>query len=111
MGNPSFSQGDTRGSLVCDISGGLVDAAVFLQFRKPDGSTFERQATVTDVDDGIWQYEWVVGDLDQAGKWRVRGVVLYQSGQQKTFGPNVFHVNGERSVPVQTINLEHSARR
>lgn len=48
-------------------------------FRKPDGSTFARAASVANGPSGLMQYVTVLGDLDQPGLWRVQGSVA-QSG-------------------------------
>lgn len=65
---------DDTTSIVLDVSGA---SAKVLWFQKPDGTTVEFPAAfVTDGTDGKIQYVTADGtDLDQAGTWKVQGVV------------------------------------
>jgi hypothetical protein len=47
----------------------LTGATVTLHFRRPDGTTFARTATITDAAAGEAEYTTLTTDLDTAGWW------------------------------------------
>lgn len=58
----------------------LLDAT--FTFARPDGTTFDRTATLyTDGTDGILVYATVDGDFDVAGRWRVQANYELGTGQ------------------------------
>lgn len=74
---------------VTDEDGAALDisAATLKQivFEKPDETTTTKTASLdTDGTDGIMRYTTVSGDLDQAGRWKIQGVVGLPSGQWHT---------------------------
>lgn len=59
--------------VVVDIS---TATSLLIWFAKADGSTMEKTATlVNSGTDGLMEYVTVDGDLDQAGPWKIQGVV------------------------------------
>ena len=66
---------------VVNVSGGTFT----MRFRKPDGTTVDKTATlVTDGSDGQIQYVSQSGDINQAGEWRVQGVVTLTTNTWRT---------------------------
>lgn len=47
----------------------LTDFTVTFLFRKPSGTVVEVEARVTDAKKGAVEYNFVEGDLDEAGSW------------------------------------------
>ena len=72
----------TGGSVVADIS----DAnSLSIYFRRPDGTTFTRNATFTiDGTDGQIEYTTVDGDLNKAGHWGIQAYVSTPGGKWRT---------------------------
>lgn len=72
----------TGASIVADISDAVVLRFIF---RRPDGTTFERGASLTnDGTDGLIQYTTVNGDLNQSGSWLLQAYVETTSGKWRT---------------------------
>lgn len=68
-----------------DADGKVLDlngATVTYTFTKPDRTTFTRVATVNAAGDAV--YALVAGELDMAGRWRVRGYEVTDSGAWHT---------------------------
>lgn len=64
----------------------VTEDPMFL-FVKPDGTSFERVATLTtDGSDGQVQYSMVGGEQDQAGVWQIQVIVVFGNG---TFSSDV----------------------
>lgn len=62
----------------------LTNASVRqLTFRKPDGTTFSRTASIFgdgSESSGVMYYDSVSGDLDTPGRWKIQGKVSLTSG-------------------------------
>lgn len=56
----------TKDGMVWDLTG----ATITLNFKKPDGSTSTRSASLLVASSGQVYYDSTVADLDQAGEWR-----------------------------------------
>jgi hypothetical protein len=61
------------GQLVLDLAG---PSNLQLKFKKPDGSTLLKSATISD--DKL-SYTTVSGDIDQVGVWSLQAVITYTS--------------------------------
>lgn len=69
---------------LCDESGELHDltgTTVTVRFQRPDGSTFERELSITDATGGIATYTTEAGEFDQVGTWRIQPVVESGAGR------------------------------
>lgn len=86
-----------RGTIVFQQDGTALDISSYttLQFilLKPDGSEDTKTAGfATDGTDGVIEYTFVSGDIDQAGKWKVQGRIA-KAGTQLTTDYHTFHVH------------------
>ena len=78
--------GDTTsltGSVNADLTGAT---GVEVHLKRPDASVIEREADVVDAVEGDWTFDLIVGDLDQAGTYRIEVKVTFSNGEQQTFG-------------------------
>jgi hypothetical protein len=97
MANPEYRRvvGDTESNiedqLLADASN--VDLSNFqeveLHLEKPDGTTLTDDTTgavsVQDVSNGVVQYQFQSGDLDQTGRYRYEWEVTFGDGGVLTF--------------------------
>ena len=68
-------------NVAVDLSGGVSGSNIVL-FKKPDGTSIQRQATFnSDGTDGRIKYTSVSGDLDQPGTWYISANVNTLGGK------------------------------
>lgn len=48
----------------------LTGATVFWRFERPNGTTYDRTATILVAADGTFDYITVSGDIDKVGPWK-----------------------------------------
>ena len=61
----------------------ITGQTVTFRFAKPDGTTTDKTATVTDGPNGVASWTSTSGFLDQAGRWRWQAVMV--NGSSSTF--------------------------
>jgi hypothetical protein len=82
---------DVDTNAAADISG--YSTTIQMIFTDPDGNAAAKVATFdSDGTDGIIKYTIATGDLDEAGKWQVRGKVIAGSGATLTTEQHTFLV-------------------
>lgn len=92
-----FTVGDTAPALTgtCTNNGvgtSLVGATLSVELTKPSGKRINSAATATDAVNGVWEYVWLDGDIDEAGEWSVKVQVTFGDATRQTFGPATFLV-------------------
>ncbi len=69
----------------------LTGATAAIVFTKPDGTTLAKTGVVeTPATGGIVSYTWAVGDIDQAGTWKV--TITTTKGSEILHGVDTFIV-------------------
>lgn len=100
----SFTLGDTAPPLTgtCSNQTGntltpanLTGATVALHIAPPTGAVLTKTPDIVSAAAGTWSYDWEVGDLDEAGTWRVEVQVTFSDTTVQTFGPQTFYVQGQ----------------
>lgn len=72
----------TDDGVAVDISGATTKQIIF---EKPDGSLLTKAATFTsDGTNGMMFYAMLADELDQAGVWKIQGVVVLAGGTWRT---------------------------
>ena len=70
-----------------------------IRFEKPDGTTFDRDATfTTDGSDGKIYYEWQANELDTEGKWYAQAMIV-DGGKSWSGDIEEFEVGGNIADP------------
>ena len=89
-----IKQNDTSPSLEATLSDAnlvpvnIVAATVMLHMKAIGGDVvLDEQMTITDVQNGVVQYDWQVGDTSTVGTYYVEFEVTYSDGSIETF-PN-----------------------
>lgn len=90
--NASIQVGDIDTQLVIRVldetgkSVGIGSAQTLLiKLRKPSGTVIQRSASIVgSPDDGAIGYRTVLGDIDEAGTWRIQALVEIAPGQWHT---------------------------
>lgn len=81
---------------VVPITGGTVT----WRFQRPDGSTYDRAASIVDGPNGLFEYVTVLGDIDAAGPWKRQALVQLAGGGSWWTNVIAYDVEDVLAVPV-----------
>lgn len=85
-----LKSGDLAPKLKFDLNADLTGATVVAKIRRLHQSTvLTKTMTVTDAPNGLCEYQWVVGDTDTVGTYRVEVLVTFSGSIPERF-PQVF---------------------
>lgn len=89
--SPALTGTCKSNGIPANISGSTLE----LHLKKPSGTVLTKTGTLVDGTNGTWSYQWITGDLNEAGSWWGEPQVTYSNGRIQTFPSFSFAVDDE----------------